>query len=163
MDANEFRKMKIKEYYKKKAQDKIIKKKYKETFKEDKIRENYKEKSKEKKIKYEYKKLREVRPIYKILNNLASRINTRLKDEGIKRELTYTQILGSSVVDFENYLTSKMSEGMTFDNYGMWEVDHIMPFSLFDFNNLEELKECCHYTNLQPLWAQDNRKKSNKL
>ena len=168
MDANEI--IKMKEYYKKKARDKIIKEnyrekskqKYKEKCKADKIKENYKEKSKQKKIVYKYTKLKEVRPVYKILNNLASRINTTLKKEGIERELTYTQILGSNVADFEEYLISKMTEGMSFDNYGMWEVDHIIPFSSFDFNNLEELKKCCQYTNLQPLWAHDNRKKSNK-
>ncbi len=53
-----------------------------------------------------------------------------------------------------------MKEGMTYENYGEWEVDHILPFSGFDFN---KIRECCHYTNLQPLWYEENRKKSNKI
>ena len=152
----------IKENYKEKSKADSIKENYKEKFKEDSIKENYKDKAKEEKIIYEYKLLREVRPIYKILNNLSRRINTKLKEMGIKRELTYTQILGSTVREFEEYLASKMTDGMSYDNYGMWEVDHIIPFSSFDFNDLEELRKCGNYRNLQPLWMTDNRKKSNK-
>ena len=72
---------------------KIIKT-YKQKNKEHKIKEYYKQKSSEKKIIYKYKKLREIRPIYKILNSLSTRINTKLKELGIKREFTYAQILG---------------------------------------------------------------------
>jgi hypothetical protein len=52
---------------------------------------------------------------------------------------------------------------MSYDNYGEWEVDHIIPISNFDFNKDSDIKNCCYYTNLQPLWLPDNRKKYNKL
>ena len=56
-------------------------------------------------------------------------------------------------------MKSKFREGMTFDNI---HIDHIKPVSRFDTNNMEQLKLCCHYTNLQPLLAVDNLCKSNK-
>ena len=136
---------------------------YKKRYVKDEIKENYNKKSQVEKIVYKYVKLREVRTIYKILNNLSSRINRQMKKKGTKREFTYTQIMGCTVKELEEYLSSKMKTGMTYENYPEWEVDHIIPFSKFDFTKIEEIKKCCHYSNLQPLPKEENRIKSNKL
>jgi hypothetical protein len=50
---------------------------------------------------------------------------------------------------------------MTWENHGQygWHIDHIRPVSSF---SAEEIMQVNHYTNLQPLWASDNIKKSNK-
>lgn len=54
---------------------------------------------------------------------------------------------------------------MTWDNWNFkgWHIDHIIPCSSFNLNNLEEQKKCFHYTNLQPLWWWENLSKSNKV
>jgi hypothetical protein len=52
---------------------------------------------------------------------------------------------------------------MSWNNYGKWHIDHVMPLSAFNLNNIEDVKKACHYTNLQPLWAIDNIKKSNTV
>ena len=52
---------------------------------------------------------------------------------------------------------------MSFDNYGLWELDHIKPISSFNLDNIEEQKKCFNYTNIQPLWKEDNMKKSDKM
>lgn len=70
--------------------------------------------------------------------------------------------LGCSIPEFKNYIESKFQLGMTWDNWGEWHLDHIKPLSHFNLNDPNEVKIVCHYTNFQPLWAQDNLKKSDK-
>jgi hypothetical protein len=52
---------------------------------------------------------------------------------------------------------------MSFKNYGKWHIDHIRPCASFDLSKASEQKECFHYTNLQPLWAEDNLSKGIKV
>lgn len=44
----------------------------------------------------------------------------------------------------------------------MWHIDHIRPLDSFDLGDFSQLKEACHYTNLQPLWQNENLKKGSK-
>ena len=55
--------------------------------------------------------------------------------------------------EFINHIESLFQEGMAWDNRGNngWHLDHIIPLAKGGTN---------HYTNLQPLWAEDNRKKA---
>jgi hypothetical protein len=50
---------------------------------------------------------------------------------------------------------------MSWDNYGEWHIDHIIPLSFA--KNEDEIMKLCHYTNLQPLNGIDNIRKSNKI
>ena len=73
------------------------------------------------------------------------------------------QLIGCTVDELKEHINSQLNDGMTFDNYGLWEIDHIIPVSSFNFNNQSEIIECFNYKNLQPLWREDNIKKSNKI
>ena len=53
---------------------------------------------------------------------------------------------------------------MSWDNIGRdWHIDHIFPLSKVNWENEEERKMACHYTNLQPMFAIENIKKGNKI
>lgn len=101
-------------------------------------------------------------PSYKLITNQRTRIRGVLKKYKTDKTL---DLLGCSAQFLRAYLESKFLEGMTWDNYGKhgWHVDHITPCSSFDLTDIKQQKICFHYTNLQPLWAIDNLKKSNKI
>jgi len=97
---------------------------------------------------------------------MRSRIGNMLRYIGLKRyKSLYSELLGCSKEDFKLYLSSKFTDGMSWDNYGRtgWHIDHITPLSSFDLTNEDELAAACHYTNMQPLWARDNIIKGNKI
>ena len=94
-----------------------------------------------------------------------------LKD--VEKEFSYksgsaVRDLGCSVKCLKEHLESLFYKHpgsglkMSWDNYGEWHIDHIKPCSKFDLTIDSEQRECFHYTNLQPLWAEDNLRKSDK-
>ncbi len=52
---------------------------------------------------------------------------------------------------------------MTFDNYGDWHIDHIIPCSTFDLNNKTDIEKCFHWSNMRPCWKDENLSKGNKI
>lgn len=73
--------------------------------------------------------------------------------------------LGCSIDQLKFYLEGKFKEKMDWSNHGLfgWHIDHIRPLSSFDLSNEQERKQAFHYSNLQPLWAQDNLIKADKI
>lgn len=118
------------------------------------------EKRKPKNRIYE-KKRRLVDPLFKLSSNLRRRLRYALSVTSYTKNKILTQYLGCSVEELKQHLQSKFTEGMTWDNYGEWHIDHIIP--LCSAKTEQELYELCHYTNLQPLWAKDNQRKGGKL
>lgn len=98
-------------------------------------------------------------PKNKLASNMRSRLYQVLKGRS-KSKHTF-EIIGCSVDFLRNHLEEQFKEGMTWDNYGEWHVDHIIPLS--SAPDLDFLYELCHYKNLQPLWAVENLSKGKKL
>jgi len=97
---------------------------------------------------------------YKLRITLHNRLHQLVKlGYRIKRS---SILVGCSYEDLMEHLESKFTEDMTFQNYGLWHIDHIRPCASFDLECVKEQEICFHYTNLQPLWAKDNLKKGAK-
>jgi len=99
--------------------------------------------------------------IFKIKRNLRTRINRLLN--GNTKSAKTIKLLGCSVEFLKNYLEQQFIEGMAWDNHSVhgWHIDHIKPCASFDLSKPEEQSKCFHYSNLQPLWAEDNLKKGS--
>lgn len=98
---------------------------------------------------------------FRLRTIISNRIRMALS-RGSKNSTSY-DLTGCSWEHLKLYLESLFIDGMTWDNYGQWHIDHIKPCCSFDLSDIEQQKLCFHYTNLQPLWAIDNLKKSGKL
>lgn len=96
---------------------------------------------------------------YKVKKNLRRRVNDVVNKKAGKT----MELVGCSLLALLKHLEKNFVEGMTWENYGEWHIDHIIPCASFDLTVEEEQKKCFHYSNLQPLWGIDNLKKGDKI
>ena len=130
--------------------------------KQREYRLNNKEKIKIKNRTYAKKKA--ATELGKLEKNIRARIRDAFKSDKYKPGSSIKD-LGCTLVELKEHLEMQFQDGMTWDNYGKngWEIDHIIPLSAFDLTDKEQFLKVCHYTNLQPLWMKENRKKSSKI
>lgn len=100
---------------------------------------------------------------YRLMCNIRKRMQNAIKTQSGIKAYKSIELLGCTGNEAKEYLESKFQTNMSWDNYGEWHVDHIAPIASFNLIIPTEQKKCFHYSNLQPLWAEDNLKKSNKV
>lgn len=104
-------------------------------------------------------------PKYHIKKNFSSMVSKRLKRRvSSKKGKSTFSFLPYNAEELMMHLEKQFQQGMTWKNYGEWHVDHKKPDSLFNYTSIEdeEFQKCWALENLQPLWAKENIKKSNK-
>ena len=94
---------------------------------------------------------------YRLAYLLRRRLRSALK--GNTKKGSAVKLLGCSVAQLKFHIEGKFQERMSWDNWGEWHIDHVVPLSFFDLTNEQQLASACHYTNLQPLWADENIRK----
>jgi len=139
---------------------------YNKIFKENKSvsDKKYKESNRDKfKLRRrEYRKLkRETDILFRLKENSRSRIRKFIKTKGITINQKSFDMVGCSPSELKEHLEKQFTDGMSWNNYGEWQIDHIIPLS--SITTEEEIHKLSHYTNLQPLWAEDNRSKSDTI
>ena len=77
----------------------------------------------------------------------------------------YFDILKYTPNELINHLELQFKDDMSWDNYGIWHVDHKLPITNFNISEMgdEEFMRCWSLDNLQPMWGIENIKKSNKI
>jgi hypothetical protein len=138
---------------------------YKKNKEKHKIRrDEYYKNNKDKIINQHLKYQRERRkkdPLYKLRLNLGCRTYLAFKSKSFRKNSKTKQLLGADLPIVKEHIEKQFTKGMTWENYGEWHVDHIIP--LASAKTEEELIKLCHYKNLQPLWAIDNMIKGSNI
>lgn len=135
--------------------------KEKERFIKDKSRKNgLSAQCNECKNKY-YKNRKKEDILYRLSTTIRSMISSYIKSCGIKKSKKSEEIIGCKFTDFKIHLESKFVDGMTWENYGLWHIDHIIPISYA--KSEKDIYRLNHYSNFQPLWAKENLSKGNRF
>lgn len=107
------------------------------------------------------------RPAVRVVEGLRNRLRGLLKKRGFAKAEATLALVGCSPDELRQHIERQFADGMSWDNYGSpsepggkaWHVDHIKPCAKFDFTDQKQQAECFHFSNLQPLWGEDNLRK----
>ena len=101
--------------------------------------------------------------LFKLKSRVSCRIREACRKNGFTKRSRTSEYIGCDWETFKNHIENNFQEGMSWDNYGVngWHLDHHIPISFAKTE--EDIFRLNHYTNLKPLWWEDNLKKSDKI
>lgn len=99
-------------------------------------------------------------PYFRLVAALRTRVQQALR--GKCKSARTLELLGCPVEAFREHLQNMFKRGMSWENYGLWHVDHVRPCDSFDLSDPVQQRQCFNFLNLQPLWATENLSKGNK-
>lgn len=126
---------------------------------------NYRKNNKEKTNKYQRER-RKTDIVFRLNGNISSSIKQNLNDNKVaKNRRHWEDIVGYTKEKLKEHLEKLFTKDMSWDNYGEWEIDHIIPKIFFKYTCTDdiEFKYCWSLLNIQPLMKKDNRIKQDKI
>jgi len=118
---------------------------------------NWMKEHKEEYNKYRRQKVSEDRKLRPYFYAWRDVLKGTLKRLGKKKEGHTIDILGYSALDLKEHIEKLFLPEMSWDNYGLWQIDHIKEVCTFDKNTPQNIVNAL--SNLQPLWKEDNLNK----
>lgn len=109
------------------------------------------------------KRRRKEDPAFALAVRLRNRLRSAMIAQTTRKALSTFALVGCSPEELARHIESQFAEGMTWENRSLWHIDHIIPVAKFDLSDEFQQKAAFHYTNLRPLWAVHNQKKSDKV
>lgn len=109
--------------------------------------------------------MRNQSPSYSLKKSVSRRMRDVLASRGATKGGRSMDLVGCDGRTLIKHIESLFAPGMTWENYGYrgWHIDHIVPLAKFDLRDPHQQSAAFHYTNLQPLWAEDNMRKKDKV
>lgn len=106
-------------------------------------------------------------PVHRTLRNrISRRLRHALSGRNLSKNWKDTfEVLGFTAETLKSHLESKFQPGMSWDNIGCWQIDHVTPDSWFNYNSMDDadFKKCWSLNNLQPMWADLNKSKGARF
>lgn len=99
----------------------------------------------------------------RIVQNLRARVRRVLCSKNSNAMNVHLPLIGCPPDRLKGWLEAQFCEGMNWDNFGNWHLDHVVPCSYFDMFEPCNQYRCFHYKNYQPVWKRDNEKKGTQL
>lgn len=112
------------------------------------------------KINKWYVEKRKNDPLAKLRHNMRSLVYHAFYDNGYSKKTKSAKIIGCSFKELKKHLESQFLNNMSWENYGDWHVDHILPLN--SAKNENEIIALNHFKNLQPMWGKENQSKGDK-
>ncbi len=98
--------------------------------------------------------------LYRLKTNTRNRIKNSFYRNGYKKNTKTAYILGTDWNTLKKHIENEFTNDMSWDNFDQIHIDHRIPLAAASTEF--EVIALNHYTNLQPLWAEDNLSKSDK-
>jgi hypothetical protein len=92
---------------------------------------------------------------------VSSLIRVGLLNRGYGKRTRTATILGCTWEEFHLHIERQFQKGMTWKNRNLWHIDHIIPLATATCE--DDIIRLNHFTNLRPLWAEENQRKSARL
>jgi hypothetical protein len=116
------------------------------------------EKNRDRIGEYESKRLKTI-PTVRLAKKLRNRLNEIVRLNDFNKSQSLDQYLGCTLAELKTYIENQFVQGMTWENYGEWHIDHCLALS--NARNEEQMYKLSHFRNLAPKWKPDNIKKGN--
>ena len=113
----------------------------------------------DRKRKAKYRAAYRADPMNRINRNISQVVRMHFrKMKTSKPSGGWCQVVGYSLAELKAHIEAQFTDGMSWENYGEWHLDHIKPKASFAFldSSDSEFLECWALSNLQPLWAEEN-------
>lgn len=107
------------------------------------------------------KERRQNDPMFAMASRFRANIHQALKKRGERKTNQCSITLGCTWPEFREHIESRFLFGMSWDNREEWHLDHVVPLALGKTE--QDIIELNHYTNLRPLWRDDNLRKSDTI
>lgn len=103
-------------------------------------------------------------PKFRVENAIRNGIRGEIRRGSKKKRKTFA-LLGYSPAEMFVHLERQFTDGMSWENYGEWHIDHVIPLSAFNYETPDDIDfaRAWGLENLRPMWAKENMQKGSKI